>query len=93
LGGLINHFINIESEIAYSVLYLVTKIFYKANNITLCPFFASAGAIEPWIHFFKTILDRPVPSTLDSFTDDLLVLDEREKHIVWKTKGAAARVT
>ena len=93
LGNLINAYINVETQTAYEVLYMVTKIFYRSNNISLCPFFSSGSTIEPWIHFFKTLLDRPVPADLDSFTEDVLVLEARDKHIVWKTKGAAARVT
>ena len=45
LGNLINAYINVETQTAYEVLYLVTKIFYRANNITLCPFFATGSSI------------------------------------------------
>lgn len=72
---------------------MVTKIFYRSNNISLCPFFANGTSIEPWIHFFKTLLDRPVPPSLDQYSEEVQVLEERDKHIVWKTKGAAARTT
>jgi hypothetical protein len=70
MGNLINLFINVESQTAYEVLHLITKIFYKSNNISLCPFYANGNSIEPWIHFFKNLLDRPVPPDLDSFTED-----------------------
>ena len=49
--------------------------------------------IDPWILFFKTILDRPVPAELESFVEDMEEIQNRDKNIVWKTKGIAAKTT
>ena len=42
---------------------------------------------------FKILLDMPVPDYLQSDTEDPLIIAERDKHIIWKIKSQAARVT
>jgi len=93
LGGLINQVLHMENEKAYEVLYIISKIFYVSNQLYICPFMTEGNNIDPWIAFFKTILDRPVPAELDSFVEDMDEIENRDKNIVWKTKGIAAKVT
>jgi hypothetical protein len=59
----------------------------------ICPFLTEGNNIDPWVVFFKTILDRPVPAELESFVEDMNEIEERDKHIIWKTKGIAAKTT
>ena len=50
-----------------------------------------ADNLEPWIHFFKTLMDRPiVPVELSSFTEDMNEIAIRDKSIQWKIKGIAS---
>jgi len=42
---------------------------------------------------FKTLLDMPVPENLESPTDDVETIAERDKHIIWKLKAQTARIT
>lgn len=85
--------LNLENETAYEVLYIISKIFYVSNQLYICPFIAEGNNIDPWILFFKTVLDRPVPAELESFVEDMDEIENRDKHIVWKTKGIAAKTT
>ena len=39
------------------------------------------------------ILDMPVPENLESFTEDIEVIADRDKNIIWKLKAQAARMT
>lgn len=75
LGGLVNQVINVESEKAYEVMYLVCKIFYTANQLFICPYLTEGTNLDPWIQFFKTILDRPVPAELESYNEDMDVIE------------------
>jgi hypothetical protein len=63
----------------------------------MCPFLAEGNNIEPWIQFFKTIMDRAIPEAqaaqLESFSEDMTVIEERDKHIQWKLKGIATQTT
>lgn len=95
LGGLVNQVITVEAEQAYEILYTIAKIFYLANQLYICPFLAeNAGAnLEPWIGFFKNLMDRQLPSELDSPVEDMDEIERRDKHICWKTKGVAAQTT
>ena len=36
----------------------------------MCPFLMQDNNLDPWIQFFKTILDMPVPESFKSFTND-----------------------
>ena len=49
--------------------------------------------LDPWMKFFKTILDMSCPADLASSTDDESEIDRREKHIFWKIKGITAKLT
>lgn len=84
-----------ESEQAYEVVYLVAKIFYLANQLQVCPFLArdSGANLDPWIMFFKTVMDRPLPAELDSPCEDMGEIERRDKHICWKAKGIAGQTT
>ena len=42
---------------------------------------------------FKIILDMPVPAELESMTEDSEEISERDRKMIWKVKGAAARLT
>jgi hypothetical protein len=50
--------------------------------------------LEPWMLFFKTLLDRPLnPPSLETFVEDMDEIEVRDKNIRWKIKGMAAKVT
>jgi importin-7 len=95
LGGLVNQVIAVDNEKAYQVVYLISKIFYLSNQLYICPYLAeNQGAnLEPWILFFKTIMDRALPTELDSPNEDMDEIERRDKHICWKTKGVAGQTT
>lgn len=42
---------------------------------------------------FKILLDMPVPEELESPTDDIEVIAERDKSTLWKLKAQVARLT
>jgi hypothetical protein len=54
---------------------------------------AEGNNIDPWMQFFKTLMDKPCPPELDSFVEDSEVIEERDKHILWKIKGIASKTT
>ena len=54
---------------------------------------AEGNNIDPWIQFFKTLLDKPMPAELENFIEDKDDIEEREKHILWRIKGIAAKTT
>ena len=96
LGDLINQVINQvnESQYAVQILYLISKVIYTANQIQLCPFLMEPGALDPWVHFMKAIIDRQIPFELESQLDDNLQTSElRDKNIHWKLKGIASKFT
>lgn len=95
LGGIVNQVIAVEAEKAYEVLYLIAKIFYLSNQLKISPYLSdNKGAnLDPWILLLKTIMDRPVPETLDSPTEDMDEIEKRDKHISWKLKGIAGQCT
>ena len=41
----------------------------------------------------KMVLDMPVPAELESATEDAEEIAERDRKMIWKVKGAAARLT
>lgn len=51
------------------------------------------GVIDPWLEFFKNILDMPIPENLTSSTEDRENIIARNKHVHWKIKGMAAKIT
>jgi len=42
---------------------------------------------------FKIILDMPLPPQLETPTEDIEIMTERDKSIQWKIKAQAARIT
>jgi hypothetical protein len=66
LGGLVNLVLMNESEAAYEIMYIICKIFYTTNQLYVAPFLTQSENIDPWITFFKLLLDRPVEAFLDS---------------------------
>jgi hypothetical protein len=38
-------------------------------------------------------MDRPIPAELDSPTEDPEVIEERDKHLIWKVRGIATKTT
>jgi hypothetical protein len=98
LGALINQVLAIETEAAYDVLYLITKIFYIANQLIISPYFTEGGEagldrLSPWIALFKNLMDRAVPGELAAATEDMEEVERRDKHVVWKVKGVAHQLT
>jgi hypothetical protein len=59
----------------------------------MCPFLTVDHNLDPWIQFFKTLLDRPIPDNLESFVEDMDEIERRDNHIIWKIKGIAAKTT
>jgi hypothetical protein len=51
------------------------------------------NALDPWILFFKTILDMPIPDNLRSVTNDTEEIIARDKSIFWKIKGITSKLT
>lgn len=49
--------------------------------------------IDPWMQFFKSLLDRPMPAELETFIEEMTEIELRDKHILWEIKGLAARMT
>jgi hypothetical protein len=93
LGNLINSQIVQENQSAFEIIYLVSKIFYISNQLYMCPFLTENNAIDPWIQFFKTLLDKPLPQELEAFVEEMNEIEMRDKHILWKIKGVAAKMT
>lgn len=54
---------------------------------------AEGNNIDPWIQFFKTLMDKPCPPELESFVEDKDVIEERDKTLTWKIKGIASKTT
>lgn len=49
--------------------------------------------LDPWIQFFKTILDMPTPEALKNPTNQTEEIRARDKHIFWKIKGICSKLT
>jgi len=49
LGNLINQVINLETDTALHMLYLICKIFYLSNQLQIIPFLAEGHNLDPWI--------------------------------------------
>jgi len=93
LGDLINQVVNVESEGSLQMLHLICKIFYTANQLRMCPFLLEGHNLDPWIQFFKTLLDRPLPPELEAFTEEMGEIEARDKSTHWKIKSIAAKIT
>jgi len=65
LGNLVNDMINNkENDDALYMLHLICKVFYVSNHLQMSPYLLVVSQIDPWIKFFKTILDMPCPPNL-----------------------------
>ena len=51
------------------------------------------NTLDPWIQFFKTILDLPCPPSLGSKITNTDEIVARDKSIFWKIKGIVAKIT
>jgi hypothetical protein len=49
--------------------------------------------LDPWIEFFKTILDMPIPEDMKDLTNDSEEIHRRNKSIFWKIKGITSKLT
>jgi len=88
LGQIVEQYMSqIESEVALTILHQIVKIFYTANQLWICPFLKENNALAPWIHMCKIILDMPVPAALESPTDDIEEISQRDKSMLWKLKA------
>lgn len=82
LGNLVNHLIgNLENEIALRILHLICKIFYVSNQLVIAPFLTETGTINPWIEFFKQLLDQPVSQNLGEQTGNMEEIALRDKSV------------
>lgn len=71
LGALVNDMINNkENNDALYMLHLICKVFYVSNQLQMCPYLMEGDNLDPWIQFFKTIMDMPCPPELCSPTED-----------------------
>ena len=94
LGSLVGQMLDHKNDAdALYMLHLICKVFYVSNQLQMSPYLMDAENLDPWIHFFKTILDLPCPPDLSSSTEDPAEIDRREKHIFWKIKGITAKLT
>lgn len=94
LGSLIDQCLqNTSNETALKILYLICKVFYTSNQLVITPKLTEPGALDPWMTFFKTLLDMKVPEELCSFNEDKDVIQARDKQIFWKIKGVAAKIS
>ena len=72
LGSLIDNLLTHQgNETALRILHLICKVFYVSNQLILAPSLIAEGALEPWMQFFKTLMDMPVPAELSSFCEDM----------------------
>lgn len=94
LGELVNQMIaNKENEDALFMMHLVCKVFYSSNQLQMCPHLMEENRLDPWIQFFKTILDMEVPANLSGATHETEEIIRRDKHIFWKIKGICSKLT
>ena len=93
LGHLVNQAVNSEDEGSLRVLQLVCKIFYAANQLRLCRFLLAGHALDPWVQFFKSLLDRPLPAALEAFAEEMGEVEARDRSAHWKIKAIAAKIT
>ena len=84
---------NKENEDALYMLHLICKVFYVSNQMQMCPYLMEVDHLDPWILFFKTILDMECPPALEISTEDTEEIHRRNKTIFWKIKGITAKIT
>lgn len=85
--------INKENSDALYMMHLVCKVFYVSNQLQVCPFLMEDHNMDPWIQFFKTILDMPTPADLRDPTFETEEIQRRDKNIFWKIKGICSKLT
>ena len=94
LGSICEQYMGqLDNETSLTILHQIVKVFYTANQLFLSPHLKVEGGLTPWIQMFKILLDMPVPEHLESATDDIDTIASRDKHIIWKVKAQAARLT
>ena len=94
LGSLVNDMVtNIGNTDALYMMHLVCKVFYVCNQLQVCPHLMENNNLDPWVEFFKTILDMKVPEDLKTVTNDTNEIHRRDKSIFWKIKGIASKLT
>lgn len=80
LGSLIDQCLkNTGNETALRILHLICKVFYVSNQLVITPMLTKPGALDPWMTFFKTLLDMEIPQELCSFNEDKDVIKSRDK--------------
>jgi hypothetical protein len=57
------------------MLFLICKIFYVSNQLYICPFLTEDHNLDPWIAFFKTLMDRPMPENLEGFEERMDLIE------------------
>lgn len=68
MGELLN--MNPPSPNKTLIEHLISKIFYSANNLVVTPYFlAHPPRITSWMHFFESVLARPLGQALETPTD------------------------
>jgi hypothetical protein len=94
LGALVSQMMqHKEDSDALHMLHLICKVFYVSNQLQMCPYLMEAGNLDPWVQFFKAILDMECPANLSDKTEDFDEINKREKNIFWKLKGITAKLT
>jgi importin-7 len=94
LGSLVSQMMQHKDDAdALHMLHLICKVFYVSNQLQMCPYLMEAGHLDPWVQFFKAILDMECPPDLSAQTDDAIEINRREKHIFWKLKGITAKLS
>ena len=98
LGKLVHQMIQMQQQgedgdDAGCLLHLVCKVVYKSNHVCVCPYLMEGENMDPWISFFKRILDMVVPAHLASETEDQDEITKRNKTKIWKIKGVIATLT
>jgi len=68
-------------------------VFYVGNQLQISPYLMEGDNLDPWVMFFKTILDMECPADLSVNTDDQDEICRRDKSIFWKIKGITAKIT
>jgi hypothetical protein len=57
-------------ETKLRILYLICKVFYVGNQLVIAPKLTEKGVLDPWIVFFKTLMDMEAPAELATFVLD-----------------------
>jgi hypothetical protein len=75
------------------MLYLVCKILYSSNQQRFCPFMTLPRALDPWVEFLKALLEKPLPTELESKEDAIELRAKKDQSLHWKLKGLAAKLS